>query len=134
MSFLNYIKIFLLSLVSFLLLDGLWLLVVAKNFYKKYLGFIMGPVNWVPVMIFYPLYIIGLVFLVIVPAIESGSWVRLLFGAALFGLCAYGAYDLTNQATIKDWPWIVTIVDILWGMIGAVIVSSVTFFIINKFF
>ncbi len=134
MSSASYIKIFFTALVSFLLLDGLWLLVVAKNFYKKYLGYIMGQPNWIPVAIFYPLYIFGLTFLVIKPALESGSWGRLLLSSALFGLCAYGAYDLTNQATIKDWPWLVTVVDMLWGMIGAVIVSSITFYIINKFF
>lgn len=130
----NYFKIFSISLVTFLLLDGLWLVVIAKNFYKKYLGFLITSPSWLPVAIFYPIYIIGLTFLVIMPALESNSWVRLLVGAALFGLCAYGAYDLTNQATIKDWPWVVTVVDMIWGAVGAVIVSSVTFFMINKFF
>ncbi len=124
------IKTYFLSLVSFLILDFLWLAVIARSFYQKYLGYLMADkVSWWPVMIFYPLYVLALTILVIEPAIKNDySWMRLVLTAGLFGLAAYGAYDLTNQATIRNWPIIVTIVDLLWGMSVAIVIASIVFY------
>ena len=111
----------------------LWVGLVAKNFYAKNIGFLLKPeFNFLPGAIFYLLYIAGLVFFVIMPAVNKGSWIYALLIGALFGLIAYSTYDLTNQATLKDWPLIVTIVDLAWGAMAASFVSVVTYLIIIK--
>jgi uncharacterized membrane protein len=129
-----YLKVFLFTLPIFFAIDMIWLGFIAKDFYQKHLGYIMGTVNWPAAMIFYFLFIVGLVALVIVPAIESQSWNKLIVYALLFGLCTYATYDLTNLATIKDWPLIVTAVDLVWGMFLSLSVSSISYFIYLKFF
>lgn len=72
---------------------------------------------------FYLLFVLGLMVFVIVPSLESGPIRRALTLGALFGLVTYATYDLTNLATVKDWPWIVTVVDLLWGSLLAASVS-----------
>lgn len=110
-----------------------WLGLVAKNFYSNQIGFLMKTnVNWTAAIIFYLLFIVGLVVFVITPAIEKGSWVHALLFGALFGLITYATYDLTNLATIRDWPLIITIVDLAWGSVLAASVSVVTYLIITK--
>jgi len=78
-------------------------------------------------LIFYLINILGMVFLVINPAIKDQSWSRLLWGAALYGLCTYATYDLTNMATLKNWPAIVTIVDLIWGVTLTLVVCSLVY-------
>ncbi len=129
-----YLKIFLYTVPIFFAIDMIWLGFVAKDFYQKHLGYIMGPVNWWAAGIFYLLFLVGLVVLVIVPAIESQSWGKLVLYALLFGLCTYATYDLTNLATLKDWPLIVTLVDLVWGMVLSLSVSSLSYLIYLKFF
>lgn len=77
-------------------------------------------------------FIVGLVIFVITPAVEKGSWMYALLLGALFGLIAYATYDLTNLATLKDWPLLVTIVDLAWGAVLAASVSVITYFITSK--
>lgn len=115
MTIIQYIYLYLLTIPMLVLFDLLWIGVVAKDFYKSNLGHLFGPVEWTPAIIFYFVYIAGLLFFVVAPALEVGSLMRALVLGALFGFVAYATYDLTNNATIKDWPTIVTIVDILWG-------------------
>lgn len=129
-----FIKLYLIALPVFLLIDIVWLAVVAKNFYSKYLGYIMSPTpNWTAAIIFYLLFIAGLILFVISPALEKQSWTYALIYGLLFGLMTYATYDLTNLATIKGWPLIVTIVDLVWGMAISASVSIITFFIVTKF-
>jgi uncharacterized membrane protein len=110
-----------------------WLGVAAKNFYAKHIGFLMkANVNWAAAILFYLLFIAGLVVFVVVPALEKGSWVRALLFGALFGLITYATYDLTNLATLKDWPLVVTVVDLLWGTVLAASVSVGTYVIAAK--
>ncbi len=114
----------------FLLIDMLWLGVIAKNFYYRQIGsLIKKRVNWSAAIIFYGLFVFGLVFFVIVPAVESISWVVALFRGSLFGLITYATYDLTNLSTLNNWPLKLTIVDILWGVVLASLVSIITYFI-----
>jgi uncharacterized membrane protein len=91
-----------------------------------------SEVNWLAAIIFYLLFIVGLVLFVITPATEKGSWTHALLFGALFGLITYATYDLTNLATLKDWPVMVTIVDLAWGAVLAASVSVVTYFIVSK--
>ena len=128
MSFLNYLKVFLITLPIFFIIDMLWLGLIAKNFYQKHLGFLMGNVNWAASIIFYLIFIVGLVVFVIAPNLHEQSFIKILFMSALFGFVTYATYDLTNQATIKDWPLIVTIIDLMWGTLLAVLVSMISLF------
>lgn len=124
----KYFKLYLVSLAAFLAIDMLWLGLVARSFYQQQLGFIMAPsVNWFAAIIFYLLFIVGILFFVVVPGLESGSLKVTLLRAALFGLITYATYDLTNLATLKDWPVLLTVVDLIWGTVLSVLVSYLSF-------
>ncbi len=112
----------------------IWLGFVAKNFYAKHIGFLLkADVNWIAAIMFYLLFILGVVIFVITPAIDKRSWVNALMYGALFGLVTYATYDLTNLATVKNWPLIVTIVDLAWGTILSASVSIITYLVVVKF-
>lgn len=126
----NYI----ITLVVFFAIDILWLGLVAKNIYQEHLGDLMrASTNWTAAILFYMAYIGGLMFFVIYPALERGSWSYALFTGALFGLITYATYDMTNLATLKDWPIFITVVDITWGTVLNALTAVVSFFIINFF-
>jgi uncharacterized membrane protein len=128
-----FIKQFLIALAVFFAVDMAWLVLVAKNFYSKQIGFLMKPdINWTAAIIFYLLFIAGLVTFVISLAVLKHSWVHALLFGALFGLITYATYDLTNLATMKDWPILVTVVDLAWGMVLSASVSVSTYFICTK--
>lgn len=128
-----FIKLFLIALPVFVVIDLIWLALVARNFYGKHLGFLMRPdINWYAAGIFYLLFISGLIVFVISPAIDRHSWTHALFYGALFGLITYATYDLTNLATLKDWPVIVTVVDLIWGTVLAGSISVITYFVSDR--
>jgi len=128
-----FLKLYLIALPVFLAIDMVWLTLVAKNFYAKQIGFLMKPnINLPAAILFYLLFIVGLVLFVITPALEKHSWLQVILMGALFGLISYATYDLTNLATIKDWPILVTVVDLVWGMVLAASVSLVSYFIATK--
>lgn len=127
-----FIKYYLVALIVFLVIDLLWLGLIAKNLYSKQIGHLMSEnVNWIAAIVFYLLFIVGLVFFVIMPAIEKGSWSYALLVGFLFGLITYATYDLTNLATLKDWPISITIIDLFWGSSLGGLVSMITFFIVR---
>lgn len=105
------------TLVPILVIDGAYLLTVGGTFYKNHIGHLMAPsVQLVPAAIFYLLYAVGVVVLLVLPAVKSGQGLGGVFlTGALLGLVAYGTYDLTNQSTLNGWPTIVTFVDLAWG-------------------
>lgn len=117
------------SLASLLVLDFLWLGVVMRGFYQTELGAIMHerPLI-VPSILFYALYVIGLTYFATIPGIEAGDWKRTALVAAAFGFFAYATYDLTNFATLKDFPLKVVFVDIAWGMAVSAVAASVGYF------
>jgi len=128
-----FAKLFLIALPVFFAIDMVWLAVVAKNFYREQIGFLMKPdINWLAAIIFYLLFITGLIIFVITPAMVKQSWVHALLYGALFGLVTYATYDLTNLATVKDWPLLVTVVDLVWGSVLAASVSVITYLIANR--
>jgi uncharacterized membrane protein len=128
-----FFKLYLIALPVFFVIDMLWLVLVANRFYKEQIGFLMKPeINWPAAIIFYLLFIGGLVIFVISPAVEKQSWLHALVYGALFGLITYATYDLTNLAVLKDWPLKVTIVDLLWGVVLASSISIITYFISGK--
>lgn len=128
------IAIYLISLVSLVAVDSVWLFSM-MDYYKKWLGPLMGSsFNSLPVIFFYPIYALAITILILIPAVKNGTNVASIFllGAVL-GLAAYGAYDLTNQATLKDWPVIMTLVDMAWGAVLTGLVSVLTLVIFRHF-
>lgn len=131
-SALQYGVAYLLTLGVFLLIDFTWLAWIAKDLYKHHLAGLMAEnVNWTAVAIFYPLFIGGLFGLVLLPAIEKNSLKQALLLGAVYGACTYATYDLTNWATLKNWPAPIVWIDILWGIGLNTLVSGAGFFIIK---
>jgi uncharacterized membrane protein len=125
-----YLKLYFSTLAVFFAIDMIWLGLVARTFYRKYLGFLMAAnTKWLAAVIFYLLFILGLLVFVVLPGLESGSLRNTLVHAALFGLITYATYDLTNLATLKDWPVTITVVDMIWGTVLSVLVSYASFII-----
>ncbi len=111
-------KIYATTVPIFFLIDLFWLGILARNFYRDRLGHLMRPtVNWTAAAIFYLLFIAGIVIFAVKPALEAQSSRSALLHGAFFGLVAYATYDLTNLATIRDWPLVVTVVDLIWGTV-----------------
>ena len=122
------IKLYFISLFVFLGIDSIWLLLIAKKFYADQLGYLMAKTpNLLAALIFYLLFIVGVVFLVLAPALKNNSLSQAILMGALFGLCSYATYDLTNLATIKDWPIIITLIDMIWGTTLSAVVAGVSF-------
>lgn len=128
-----FFKLFIIALPVFFVIDMVWLVFAAKKFYQEQIGFLMKPdINWLAAIIFYLLFIAGLVIFVISPAVEKHSWIHALIFGALFGLITYATYDLTNLSTLKDWPLLVTVVDLIWGTLLASSISVITYIISYK--
>lgn len=126
---------YLIALVVFLTLDMLWLGVLAKDFYQKQIGHLLSSrFSLLPAATFYLIFVAGLLIFVISPALEKRMWTHALVYGALFGLVTYAAYDLTNMATLKDWPLTVTIVDLVWGATLSASVSLISYQVITRFF
>jgi uncharacterized membrane protein len=105
------------SVPVFFVIDMLWLGFVAKNFYQDKIGYLLGDVQWVAAIIFYLVFLLGLTFFATYPAAVEGRVVTALMLGALFGFFTYATYDLTNLATVSDWPLSLTLVDMLWGTV-----------------
>lgn len=128
----DFIKYYIAATAIFVAIDAVWLGLVAKNFYKNNIGHLMAKKpNFLPAIIFYALYIVGIVYFAITPAIDKGSATYALGAGALLGLLMYSTYDLTNNATLKNWPAKVTIIDMIWGTAITATVSWLTFLIFS---
>ncbi len=126
---------YLAALLSLSVLDAFWILFAAKGFYAKHLGFLfMKDANILPIIAFYPIYSLAIALLAVVPALEAQSLTGALWRGALLGLAAYSAYDLTNHATIANWPLIVTIADIAWGVFVTALASGIAYWCIALFY
>lgn len=106
---------FLVVAAAFAVIDAIWLKTM-NPFYRRQIGELMASKpNLGYAVVFYVIYIAGIVFFALRPALDGGSWLSAVgYGAAL-GAFAYATYDLTNAATLKTWPWRLVVVDILWG-------------------
>lgn len=125
-----YLKLYLLTVPVFFVIDIIWLGVVAKGFYQKNLKYILSPnVNWTAAIIFYLIYIAGILIFAVLPAVAKDSLRHAAVWGALFGFFTYATYDLTNLALLKDWPIIIVIVDILWGVVLCSAVATLSFFV-----
>ena len=116
------------ALAPFGLLDFCWLGIMGPRLYKPALGDLIAPSpRLAPAIVFYLLYIAGVVWFAVRPALEQGGWRVALVNGALFGLFAYATYDLTNQATLRIWPVRVTILDLAWGAAASAAAATVSF-------
>lgn len=125
-----YIKLYFGMLAAFFAIDMLWLGLIARGFYQKQIGFLLRPAtNWTAAVIFYLLFIFGVLYFAVLPGLKEGPLGVVLLRAALFGLVTYATYDLTNLATLKDWPTLLTVVDIAWGMALSTMVGAAGYFL-----
>ncbi len=122
---------FIATLVAMAVLDGAWLLGVARGFYRRHLGFLMADApNWAAAGAFYVIYTFGVTVFATQPGIDDGTAFTAAWRGAVFGLVAYATYDLTNMATLRGWPTIVTIVDMAWGTFLSAAVAGIAAFIV----
>jgi len=133
MPFTKLLLSYFLTALVFFAVDMLWLGWLAKDFYNKQLSTLLSPeVNWTAAIIFYLIFIGGIMVFVSVPAFEKDSLVYAVGYGALFGIITYSTYDLTNLATLKNWPLKMVIVDIAWGAVLTSIVSTASYMILKQ--
>jgi len=127
------IGIYFATLLSLAVVDFVWLYSTG-TYYRTALGHLFAPhVSYIPAVIFYLLYTVGLVYFVIAPSLQNNVGVlRVALVGALFGLIAYATYDLTNQATMKNWPVLITLIDLVWGAVLAGGISAFIYWIFNR--
>jgi uncharacterized membrane protein len=129
-----YIVTYIATLVPFLLIDGVWLSIMSSRLYKPTLGdMALDAVRWTPALAFYLLYPVGMMILAVLPALKSGQVSQAALYGAVLGLSAYGTYDLTNHATLRNWSVTFTLVDMAWGAILSAVVASLAFLLISRF-
>ena len=115
------------------IIDALWLSVVANRFYKSQLGpMLLEKPNMISAIIFYVIFVVGVVVLAVLPAVQAGDWKVALGLGALLGLVTYATYDLTNHATLKGFPLTVVVVDIIWGVVLTATVATLTYLVVTR--
>ena len=125
-----YLKLYALTVPVFFIIDLIWLGVVAKGFYQKNLKYILSPnVNWTAAIIFYLMYIAGILIFAVLPGVAKDSVRHAALWGALFGFFTYATYDLTNLALLKDWPLNIVVVDIFWGIVLCTVVATLSYYI-----
>ncbi|MBL8531319.1 MAG: DUF2177 family protein, partial [Hyphomonadaceae bacterium] len=120
--------------VAFAIADAIWLTQVAQRVYRPLIGEILRPdVGWPAAIAFYLIYISGIVFFAVAPALEKQSLSSAALNGALFGFVAYATYDLTNQATLRLWDWRVTALDMAWGAFATALAAAAAFWAVQRF-
>ena len=128
MSAPTLLKLYGLTALVFFAIDLAWIGVVAAGFYQRHIGHLLRPdVLWAPALVFYLLYIAGLLVFAVLPGLEAGALTRTLALGAFFGLVAYATFDLTCMALLRDFPLVVVVVDLMWGMVLTTSVSAAGF-------
>ena len=125
-----FLKLYGIAFLVFFVVDLIWLGLVAKRLYQKEIGQLLKPdVNWVASMIFYALFIAGLVIFVLMPGVDANSLSKVMLLGAFFGLVTYATYDLTNLATLKDFTLKITLIDLTWGTFLGFSTSTLSYLI-----
>ena len=119
----------------FLIIDVLWLSITVKSLYRPALGDLLKdkPVMWAAVL-FYIIYMIGLALIILKPALANDSILQALWTGVVFGVVAYGTYNLTNMATVKNWSASIVCIDMLWGGFLTGFSSAVGIYLTKAFF
>lgn len=129
----QFFKNYLIALVVFTLIDLVWLVFISRKLYQDKLGHLMAAkVNLPAAAIFYLLFIAAMVFFVINPALAKTSILYAVGAGAFFGLVTYATYDLTNLATLRDWPVVITVIDLAWGTFVTSATSALTTWISGR--
>jgi len=103
---------------AMLVMDAAWLSFMSTRFYRPKLGDMLAEKFQIaPALMFYAIYLFGVTRFAVLPAVQGGGWENAALDGALLGLMAYATYDLTNLATLREWSWAVTVVDLLWGIL-----------------
>lgn len=132
MYYLKIIISYILTVIVFLAIDLVWLGLIAKNIYQKYMGELLSErVNWTAAIIFYLIFIVGIFIFVIIPSVEKNSVLRAVLLGAIFGFITYATYDLTNYATLKGFPLTIVFIDLAWGALLTSMVSVAGYFIMQ---
>lgn len=130
----TYLPAYLVSVVVFFVIDMLWLGFVAPSFYKSQIGHLMADtVRWPVAIVFYLVFLVGLAIFALIPALDGGGIRHALLFGALFGFFTYATYDLTNWATLREWPALVSVVDMAWGTVLSASVTGVTYWIVSTY-
>ena len=131
----KYILLYAATVPVFFLIDLVWLGLVARDFYRSQIGSLMAdPIVWWAAFLFYLLFIAGIIFFAVLPALDAGSWTKALVLGAAFGFFAYMTYDLTNLATLQGWPITLVVVDIAWGTVLAASVATASYLVGTRIF
>ena len=121
----NFLIAYLATAVTLVGCDMLWLGIIAKPFYQEGIGHLLAAKPIVPIaLLFYAVFACGLVAFAVTPQSGGSSWSSTLRAAALFGFFTYMTYDLTNLATLRDWPVAVSILDLAWGTSVSVVAAA----------
>ncbi|WCM94463.1 DUF2177 family protein [Acidovorax sp. NCPPB 2350] len=122
----TYAIAYIATAIAFLVLDTIWLTTMAERLYRPGIGHLMREgFSPGPALLFYLLYVGGMVFFAVVPGLEKQSWPHALGLGAALGLLAYATFGLTNQAVLRDWPWHVTAIDMAWGTFATGVASAI---------
>ncbi len=120
--------------VAFLAIDSVWLSTMASRLYRPYLGDLLrSDFDVKAAALFYIIYVGGIVYFAVMPALSSGSWRVAALNGAILGLVAYATYDLTNQATLREWPTIITVADLCWGTFLTASSATVAYLVTSRF-
>jgi uncharacterized membrane protein len=134
MQWTDFTILYAISLPTFLVVDLLWIGVFANSFYQQQIGHLRGDINWYAAIAFYLIFLVGLTYFAIYPAAQAASITTALWLGGLFGFFIYAGYDLTNMATLRDWPLLMTLVDMAWGTVLGASVSALTVIAYLQFF
>lgn len=123
------------TLVGFLALDAVWLGLMVPRLYAPAMGpLVADPFQPLPAILFYLVYAAGLAFFAVAPALDDGRWSTALVRGAALGFVAYATYDLTNQATLRDWPVVITVVDLAWGTIASGLAATLAYAVLSRWY
>jgi len=125
----HYVFGWIASAATFMVLDAIWLSQMTSRFYRPAIGSLLAAKpNLAAAVVFYLLYVTAILVLAVLPAVEKGGIARAAALGAIVGLLAYGTYDLTNHATLKDWPARLTLVDMAWGTVLTCLAACAGYF------
>jgi uncharacterized membrane protein len=112
----KYAGMYLITLAGFLIIDFIWLGIMNERVYQPAINHLMADsVNFIPALAFYVFYVVGVLVLAVMPGLSEGNLMKTLLLSALLGFVAYGTYDFTNFATLKEWPLHIVVIDVVWG-------------------
>lgn len=130
----QFIIAYLIAAIIFGILDFLWLSNMAANLYRPVIGEIMADeFRKGPALAFYVIYLFGIVWFGVKPALASGTWTTALLNGALFGFIAYATFDLTSQAVMKVWSTKITLIDMAWGAFASGSTAALTALLVLRF-